>query len=506
MSWSTFAGKGLVGGGGGCDAPRTSEELPTPMASTPRPPTLPAVQVRQYSWHHDAKKDVCLYDIRREFVGANKQTNRISPFLPQQASLVALAHLMAVVRKVEKSERSKGKHLKDFVFKCLPQSCGKNLMSLLPSRQKSERESQQCPVIRDNTERSNSEMNQLVHVSQYTNNIYTLKPSKTRKGEGEVKFKCPVSTNCQHPSDVIVSDVIIRDVDVNKPVARKRYALKKHSLVHTKGFLKSLLSVCSQTFTKVALMLAIVISILGGVFNVKLPERISIIGTSSNSSHSKPRITLRCHGYAILSEPTFANNVLAGKHLVTYIFPSADFWASRVYYLDIYTVNLESDDNFTVFYDLIYLYMYTFYRSWSSCNWATYPRVILYTLAYFSLNLIVSVIRIHDKDQSLILIGLALTEKPALEFSIFYSTFDRIGEVGCIKEGIEHRIFQKWFMPSHAQVRFPLCSLLLLLFCFSFHCSYCYYYHYYEYLLAKGFYNSSGYEYKLGHCNPSPPK
>ena len=160
----------------GCDAPNASEELPTPMASSPRPPTLPAAQVRQYSWRHYAKKDVCLYDIRQEFVGANKQTNRVSPFLSQQAPLVAKAHLMAVVRGVKKSERSKGKHLKDFVFKYLPQSRGKNLTSLLPSHQKSKRESQQCSVIRDNTERSNSELNQLVHVSQYANNIHTLKP------------------------------------------------------------------------------------------------------------------------------------------------------------------------------------------------------------------------------------------------------------------------------------------------------------------------------------------
>ena len=97
--------------GSGCDAPRTSEELPMPMASSPRPPTLPAVQVRQYSWCHDARKDRCLYDKKREFVGASKQTNRVFPFLPEQAPLVARAHLMAVVRKVEKSERSKGKLL-----------------------------------------------------------------------------------------------------------------------------------------------------------------------------------------------------------------------------------------------------------------------------------------------------------------------------------------------------------------------------------------------------------
>ena len=67
---------------------------------------------------------------------------------------------------------------------------------------------------------------------------------------------------------------------------------------------------------------------------------------------------------------------------------------------------------------------------------------------------------------------------------------------GCIKEGIEPRISQKWFFPSHAQVSVSLCSLLLLLSCFCFYCSYCYYH--YGYLLAKGFYYSSDYENKPG--------
>ena len=346
--------------------------------------------------------------------------------------------------------------------------------------------------------------------------IRTLKPLKTKKEERKLKFKRPGASNCQNHSDVILSDVIDSDFIVNKPVARKHYVQKKHSLVHTKGFLKSMLSVCSQTFTKVALMLAIVISILGGVFNVKLPEQISTIGTSSRSLRSselaKPRTTIRCHGYSTLSEPTLTRNVLEGKHWDTYIFPSADFWASRVYCLDTYTANLKSDNNFTVFYDLIYRYIYTFYRSWSSCNWAIYPRAILYTLAYFSLNSIVSVIGIHDKYQSLILIGLALTEKASFRIQYILFHFRSYWRgwrplvtplAGCIKEGIEPRIFQKRFMLSHAQVRFSLCSLLLLLFCFCFHCSYCYYYYYYYYgyLLAKGFYYSSGYEYKPGHFN-----
>ena len=90
--------------GNGCDAPNVSEELPTPMAPPPRPPTPPAAQVRQYSWPHYAKKKGDLYDIRWEFVGANKQTNRVTPSLSQQAPLVVKAHLMAVLRRVERSE------------------------------------------------------------------------------------------------------------------------------------------------------------------------------------------------------------------------------------------------------------------------------------------------------------------------------------------------------------------------------------------------------------------
>ena len=289
--------------GNGCDAPNVSEELPTPMASPPRPPTPPAAQVRQYSWHHYAKKKGDLYDIRREFVGADRQTNRVIPSLPQQAPPVARAHLMSVVRKVERSERSKGKHLTDSVFKGLHKSQGKSMTSLLPSRQKSEGISQQYFVIRDNAERSNSEINQLVHASQYANDRYTLKPSRARKEKGEVKFKRPGSTNGDNiESDVIKLDIdiTIREVEVNKPIARKRYA-QKHSFVSKKEFLKSLLRVCSRTFTKVALMLSIVISILGGVFNIKLPEQKSTIGTSSSLSHSSvlvklpsPPVTMVC--------------------------------------------------------------------------------------------------------------------------------------------------------------------------------------------------------------------
>ena len=244
----------------------------------------------------------------------------------------------------------------------------------------------------------------------------------------------------------------------------------------------SLLSMCGKTFTKIALILAIVISIFGSMFNTKLPERISEIGTSSSlgpsmlhdefsflessvfsilREFSAPIISINeglCScidkgrvlnnkeplirrmevlhntiireeggyvypGYASCELATFAKRTfLVGKRLGTYIYPFADFWVSSVYHFDAYTVNLELDDNFKVFFDLVYLYIYLFYHSWSSCNWAAYPEVIsvnIYTLVYFSSNMIVLIIKSHDKYQSIILIGLAHAKRLVREIGLF---------------------------------------------------------------------------------------
>ena len=319
-------------------------------------------------------------------------------------------------------------------------------------------------------------------------------------------------------SDVIItksnSDVILRNVEVNKPIARKRYA-QKQSLVHSKGIIKSSLRGCSRAFTKITLLLAIVISVFGGLFNIRLPERKSTIGTSS-SLFSSESLCFRdslflsilressatiigiderlCScinkgtflnnnnqligrmevlhntiireergsmspGYATCELATFAKRTfLAGKRLVTYIFLFEDFWASRVYYFDAYMVNLELDDNFKVFFDLVYLYIYLFYRSWSFCNSATYPEAILVnicTLVYFSSKVIVLIIKSHDKYQSLILIGLAHAEKASFRnrFAlVHYQSYWRewrplvIPWAVCIKEGIEPWKCQKWIL------------------------------------------------------------
>ena len=153
-------------------------------------------------------------------------------------------------------------------------------------------------------------------------------------------------------------------------------------------------------------------------------------------------------------------------------------------------------------YSLIsYIYIYlSFYRSWPSCNWATYPEAILVnicTLVYFSSKAIVLIIKSHDKYQSLILIGLARAEMASSgnrSVSVHYRLHWREWRplvtpwACCIKEGIEPWKSQMRFFSSHVQVSVSLCSLLLLLLCFCFCCSYYYYYcYYYVYLLAKGF-------------------
>ena len=133
--------------------------------------------------------------------------------------------------------------------------------------------------------------------------IRMLKPFKSRMEKEELKFKSQGTTNCpnhqeavsRHPGstnhddikcDVIVagdSDVTIREREINRPVARKRFVPRKQSRVPLKGSFKSSLRVCSQTFTLIAFILSIMISVVGGLFNIKLPERKSTVGTSSES-------------------------------------------------------------------------------------------------------------------------------------------------------------------------------------------------------------------------------
>ena len=140
--------------------------------------------------------------------------------------------------------------------------------------------------------------------------IRILKPLEIRKKKEELTFKNQESTNCQkaesrHPGsatddgikcdDIIASsnsDVTIRDtlwnVEVNRLIARKRYVPRKRSLTYSVGSFERSLKACSRIVTFIALFLAIVTNVLGGLINIKRYERKSTVGNSSSLPLSGP--------------------------------------------------------------------------------------------------------------------------------------------------------------------------------------------------------------------------
>ena len=97
-------------------------------------------------------------------------------------------------------------------------------------------------------------------------------------------------------SGVIVAgngDVTTR-LDVNRLIARKRYVPRKRSLMHSVGSFERSLRACSRTVTFIALLLAIVINVLGGLINIRLYERKSTVGSSSSLFLSRPLSATSC--------------------------------------------------------------------------------------------------------------------------------------------------------------------------------------------------------------------
>ena len=260
----------------------------------------------------------------------------------------------------------------------------------------------------------------------------------------------PGSATYDAMGDALNSDVTTRVPDVNRLIARKRYVPRKRSLMYSVRSFERSLRACSRIITFIVLLLAIIINILGGLINIRPYERKSTVGNSSSLFLSKPlsaidyRELLFLHlrelsstilvineglwpylmietnwkdnkrlkrrrevlhnarireggygqtGYSHSSlgyEMPFCKRspeqFLAGKRLIIYIFLCTAFWTSSMFYLDTYTANLELNDNFKMFYDHIYLYIYDVYHFCVSYGKATYPEAIsvkTYTLVYF---------------------------------------------------------------------------------------------------------------------------
>ena len=143
--------------------------------------------------------------------------------------------------------------------------------------------------------------------------LRTIKPSEVRKEEEELKPRHIESTNYDDiKCDVIVAvngDVTIRDI-VERAIARKRFVPRKQSFMPSGESFKSSLRVCSRTFTFIALLLAIIISVSGGLCNIRLPERKNTVGTSANLPLCKFFVNISCRDSLFRSLQEFSTNIL----------------------------------------------------------------------------------------------------------------------------------------------------------------------------------------------------
>ena len=195
----------------------TSKGFPTPVTSPLMPPKPPRTEVRQYAWR---RNEVCMH--------------------------------IRILKPLE-TKKEEENHRKDGEVTAPHLIHEKTMTSLSLSRQKSEGKEQQCSV---NTERIKSETSQLVHVYQYTTNIYT----KSRKDQREIKFKHPESANCQKANDVM-DDGINRGGNVNRFFAKECYATTKRSFSHIKESFKTTLNICKESLVQLAIILAVLISL-----------------------------------------------------------------------------------------------------------------------------------------------------------------------------------------------------------------------------------------------------
>ena len=413
-------------------------------------------------------------------MNSDKYSNHASFFPTQQAPLVSQEHLQAVVRKVEKGKRFKGKKQTEFVVKNLSPSNRQKLMMSLPlSRQKAEGENQQVSVYAN---RRKLGTDQIIPIYQCKTSRYSLKPSESRKEQKESQFKLPGVSHLHQTHDVMddgINRERRREAVVSRLVARQSYAASEHSSSHLKEDLNSSLTISKQFLVQLAIIFIMVINIIRSGLNMNLLKLVRVVGLAVVVCQEC--VATRCATTTADPPQTFPSYSFGGKRSNAYILPSTNVYASWMDYFDRYIRNLEFEYRIMRFYKLIYLYICAFDSSWVSWESATLSSKIatlasdiLYTLVYLLLIWINSVIRIHDKYQSCFLVGLALTCKASSQNQCILLRFRTNWRelrplltpwANGIKESFKPCIGQKQFMPSYAQVsHFPLSLLSLLLF------------------------------------------
>ena len=242
--------------GSGCDAPSEGAELPLAMetsSSTSKPPTA---KVRRNSCHYSIKNDIC--DIRREFVRTNQKANFVLPSIPQQTLPAVRVHMMQLVGRIGKRERSKGKKITEISLK-VPHLSQTEVMTSLSSRGGKVEERDSLVLRKGNKAINNSEIGLGKHKGSNMNQNNPKLDLKNERKKQEVasRQKQPESYD-EMDDDIMTSSDTTPESRGNKLVARKLRQDGKNKLLYSvEDFLKWL-PISFQTITLVVLLLTIV--------------------------------------------------------------------------------------------------------------------------------------------------------------------------------------------------------------------------------------------------------
>ena len=470
--------------GNGCDVSRTFEDLPEPSASSSKMVHRPAVQVNRFSWFNNAKTDKHLDEKRREFRNSRKYPNSASFFPPQQAPLVSQEHLQAVVRKVARGNRFKGKKQQTFVVKEQQTNEHKVMTSLAHSRQKAEGGNQRDFYYKYHKE---SGTDGFASIYQYKTSMHLVKPSGNQK-EQEAK------QSHFHQSDVMDDAVKVERGEQNKLIARKDHTAPKHSCSYVKEDDYSSVNMSKQFFVQLACMLMVIGNVIKSVTSLNSLNLKRVIGLA----------TLACVSweYCVIavSLPTVLPYVFGGKCSYAYSSLNSIIYASWIRYFGKYIYNLDFEYATRGSFKLVYSYIQAFDSSrmiWNqatlSSEFATLPCNKLYTLVYLLSEWSFSVIIIHDKYHRQFLFGLTLVCNAILRSQCFLlrscTNWEELRPLVTsraygIKEGFNPCVIQKQFMPWYALVSLSLLSLLSLtiLLCYFYYC--CFYYCCYYFIVT----------------------
>ena len=467
--------------GSGCDASGVSKELPLPTASPPSSSSQSAVQVRQYTCR-PFSKERSVSDIRREYVHLNVRNDHNFSVFPRQEPHVARVSLLDVVRKVGRSERLKGKEIKETTVKDLHDNREKVMTSSCHSRQNSEYKNPSFPTLSDDRKHGDLKIDK---VSSSENARYAQTQLKEKEKVG--KGKCKTHGHSIRDVTISSSDVINPSKDVNKPIARKCQVRVGQSFISKAGAFECMGNIYNQTYINFSFMLVIVINVIKRMLTLNSSKQSRKTGRPSarqqecmgNNSHAaylfQPRLlrametviagcwinssscipkdisgrqkqriardravfqnTLLSSG-TILTPVTpppcccvsrlgnvLKETFLAGKYLNPFIFLFVALYVSYSTYFITYTVNLVSDISFTAFWVLKYVYINVFYRSWPSYKWSTPLPAILYTLVNFASSPLHSVGKSHYKFPSIIINRVALWKKANVVIQYFLGHF-----------------------------------------------------------------------------------